>query len=324
MTFTEPYYLCLIGLLVPIFWLGSRRRSTLGHSRVGMHSQLSSLSAMRHGSTILLCLLWISACFALARPVLPQVAQRQTIQTRDIVIQADISGSMREPIEGDRPSMFAPSSPLGTPAVQTRISAARAAVAEFVGEREGDRIALLLFNDQSFYSWPLSRDREVVVRRIEQLEGYVTGGTNFDGVNGAVQGAIDHFREMSEAQTRVLILVTDGEAFMERERTASLARQLEELRLRVYVLGVGPGWVSNSRMTQDLRQLVESVGGTVIPVGNNAQMREAFATINQLERSAVQIERSVTYLELYGFLSALAGFLLLAYLAFSSLILEDA
>ncbi len=77
-------------------------------------------------------------------------------------------------------------------------------------------------------------------------------------------------------------------------------------------------------MTQDLRRLVETVRGTVIPVGNNAQLREAFATINQLERSTVQLERSVTYLEMYGYLASLAGLLLLAYLGFSSLILEDA
>ncbi len=74
MTFTEPYYLALIVLLAPILWLGVRRRNTVGHSRVGMHAHLSSRSVMRHMSTILLCLLWISACAAPARPVPPQVA----------------------------------------------------------------------------------------------------------------------------------------------------------------------------------------------------------------------------------------------------------
>ena len=215
MTFTEPNYLALIVLLAPILWLGNRRRNTVGHSRVGMHAHLSSVSVMRHISTLLLCLLWISACAALARPVLPQVAQRQTIQTRDIVVQVDISGSMQEPIEDDRPSTFAPRPPAGAPRVLTRIAAARSAVIDFVREREGDRVALLLFSDQSYYSWPLSRDRDVVLRRADRIDRYVSGGTNFDGPNGALQGAIDHFREMSEAETRVLILVTDGEAFME-------------------------------------------------------------------------------------------------------------
>ncbi len=324
MTFTEPYYLGLIALLAPILWLGSRRRNAVGHSQAAIHAHLSSRSFLRHLTSFFFCLFWISACAALARPVLPQVAQRQTIQTRDIVIQADISGSMEDPIEGFRRSYYAPPAPAGSPVVPTRIVAARDAVIDFIHERQGDRVALLLFNDESFYSWPLSRDLDVVARRVEQIDRYVSGGTNFDGTNGAVQGAINHFREMSEAETRVLILVTDGEAYMERERTVVLARQLTELNIRVYVLGVGPGWVDNSRLTQDLRQLVESVGGTVIPIGNDAQMRAAFATINQLERSSVQIERSVTYLEIYGFLAALAGLLLLTYLAFSALILEDA
>lgn len=324
MTFTEPYYLGLIALLAPMLWLGGRRRNAVGHSQTAIHAHLSSRSFLRHLTTVSFCLFWTCACVALARPVLPQVAQRQTIQTRDIIIQVDISGSMEDPVEGLRRPYNAPPPPEGSPSVPTRIAAARVAVIDFIHERQGDRVALLLFNHESFYSWPLSRDLDVLARRVENVDRYVSGGTNFDGPNGAVQSAVNHFREMSEAQTRVLILVTDGEANMDRERTAALARQLAELNIRVYVLGVGTGWVDNSRMTQDLRQLVESVGGTVIPIGNDAQMRAAFATINQLERSSVQIERSVTYLEIYGILAAMADLLLLTYLAFSALILEDA
>ena len=129
---------------------------------------------------------------------------------------------------------------------------------------------------------------------------------------------------MSDAQSRVLILVTDGEASMDRQRSQELVRQIAELNLRVYVLGVGPGWVNNSAMTRDLRRVVETVNGTIIPVGNDAQMRAAFDTINQLERSSVQIERSVTHLEIYGLFAIAAAILLLCYLAIGALILEDA
>ena len=324
MTFTDPYYLGLIVLLVPIFWLGRLRRNSLGHTQVHLHMRMSERGFLRVTVSFLLCLLWISACIALSRPVLPQVAERQVIQTRDFVIQADISYSMIEPVEGNRPSFNTPRPPPGATSIPTRIAAARAAMVDFIRLREGDRVALLVFNDESFYCWPLSRDLDVVVRRVEQIERYVSGGTNFDGPRGAIQGAVDHFREASDSQTRVLILVTDGEASMDHARSAELVRQVRELNIRVYVLGVGAGWVNSSPMTRDLRQLVDAVGGSIIPVGNDAQMRAAFATINQLERSAVQIERSITYLEIYGYLAMLAAFLLLVYLAMSALILEDA
>lgn len=321
MTFTAPYYLSLILLLVPFFWLAAKRRHALGHSQVGIHMRIASRSFFRQVISLLFALFWVAACAALARPVLPQVAQRQTIETRDIVIQTDISGSMNEPVERNF-SLSAP--PHGNRQIPTRIAAARDAVADFVRERTGDRIALLLFNDESFYCWPLSRDLEVVERRVRQIDRYVTGGTNFDSPNGAIQGAIDHIREMSDAQTRVLILVTDGEAFLDRRRSDELVRQILELNIRVYVLGVGQGWLDNSSLTRDLRRIVEAVNGSVIPIGNDAQMRAAFATINQLERSSVQIERSVTYLEIYGLLAGAAAILLLCYLAFGALFLEDA
>ncbi len=320
MTFLCPYYLGLIALLAPIFWFAGRRRNAVGHSQVGIHMRMASRSVLRQVSSILLALFWVAACAALARPVVPQTSQTETIETRDIVIQTDISGSMNEPVEANRP--IAPSS--GSPRILTRIAAARAAVTEFVRQRQGDRIALLLFNDESFFCWPLSRDLQVVERRVQLIDRYVTGGTNFDSPNGAIQGALDHIREMSDARTRVLILVTDGEAYMDRRRSDDLVRQIRELDIRLYVLGVGQGWVNNSPLTHDLRRVVEAVSGSVIPIGDDAQMRAAFATINQLERSSVQVERSVTYLEIYELFAGAAAFLLLAYLAFAALILEDA
>lgn len=321
MTFLEPYYLVLIALLVPILWLGAKRRNSLGHSQVNIHMRVTGFSVLRQATGFIFALFWIAACAALARPVLPQVAERQSIETRDIVIQTDISGSMSDPVEGSR--QWPPPTP-GAPQTPTRIAAARDAVIDFVQHREGDRVALLFFNDESFYGWPLSRDLSVVLRRVQDIDRYVTGGTNFDSPRGAVQGAIDHFREMSDAQSRVLILVTDGEASMDRQRSQELVRQIAELNIRVYVLGVGPGWVSNSAMTRDLRRVVEAVNGTIIPVGNDAQMRAAFDTINQLERSSVLIERSVTHLEIYGLFAIAAAILLLCYLAIGALILEDA
>jgi len=332
MTFAEPYYLLLIALLAPIIWLSSRRRISVGHSQLGIHARMHRYSWLRITTALIFCLAWSAACVALSRPLLLQSQDRQAVQTRDFVIQLDISGSMGEPIEGARPTAGALAAPSAGPVansaggatdVSTRITAARTAVSDFIRRREGDRVALLLFNSESFYAWPLSRDHSVVLRRLEQVTRYVTGGTNFDSENGAMQGAIEHFREMAQAETRVLVLVTDGEASMDPARTRALAAQLSDLRIRVYVLGVGPSWANNGRLTQDLRQLVEAVGGTVIPIANDAQMRSAFATIDQMERSTIEIERNVTHREMYALLAILAVFALLAYVLLSAVILEE-
>lgn len=325
MVLNEPYYLLLMFLLIPMLWLGNTRRKSVGHSQVSIHARISGVSFFRQFTIVMLVLSWSAICLALARPLLPQSEERQSIQTRDIVVQVDISGSMRETIGSSRnginPAPASGESETGNE--PTRIDAAQNAVRSFVLQREGDRVALLLFSDETFYAWPLSRDLSVVLSRAGSLDRYVMGGTNFDGSNGALQGAIDHFREMSQAQTRVLVLVTDGEASLQQARVAELKRQIQELGIRVYVLGVGPGWVENSRLTQGMLQLVEEVGGTVIIVSNEAELREGFANINDLERSSVEVELSTTYRELYPMLTALAALSLLAYLALGALILED-
>ncbi len=121
-----------------------------------------------------------------------------------------------------------------------------------------------------------------------------------------------------------MIIVTDGEASISAERKELLTRTLTEMGIKVYVLGVGDSWVNNSPMTQDLRGLVEGLGGTVIPVGDGAQLRAAFATINQLEKSQVELEKSVSYKPFSMPFLIAALVLALLYLGLSALVRDDA
>lgn len=309
MTFVYPQFLLAIVFAVPLIWLAARRRYSVGHTQVSLHMRVSGSSWLARLTMFTLCCTWISACIALARPQVTEFAEMQMVQTRDFIIQADVSGSM--------------SAVLPNSNGRTRIVAARDAVIDFVRQRDGDRVALLLFSDETFYSWPLSRDLAVVERRAMQMGRYVSGGTNFDTESGAFFGAFSHFREMSQARTRVLILVTDGEASIHTQRSQAIINQLRELNVRLYVLGVGDSWVANSRLTHDLRHVVETAGGTLISIGNEDEMRAAFSTIGELEKSFIDIERSVTHRDVYWAFALAALFCALLYLTCCALTLEN-
>lgn len=327
MSFAHPQLLALVLLVVPVLWLASRRRKALGHSQVDIHKNLRSIPLAGWVPNFLLVLIFAAVAAGLATPLLPEVAVKESIQTRDFVIQTDISGSMDEAIKDPDQLNFAGGDSAGAegqPEKIRKIDVAAKAIKVFVADREGDRVALMVFDDQTYYYWPLSRDIRVVERKADRVNNYTRGGTNFDSENGAIMGAIRHFKEMSTAETRVLILITDGEASISDERFQSITKELVDLKVKVYVLGVGDSWVNGSTMTQDLRRLVEGVSGTVIPVGDAAQLRQAFATINALEKSQVVIEKSTTHRPVYewAFYAALA--LIVLWLVSVAIVRDDA
>lgn len=330
--FAQPMYFALVLVVIPILWFASKRRKAIGHSQVDIHKNLRGIPIvgwLQNASLVLLI-----ACLAaiVATPLQPESKNVEVFQTRDFVITTDISGSMDEAIKDPDQQQFAagqnqPTTPGDTatqPPPLKKIDVAARAIKVFVSQRQGDRVALLAFDTETFYYWPLSFDLRVVASKAERINKYTRGGTDFASDQGAVLGAVRHFREASTAKTKVMIIVTDGEASISAERKELLARTLTELGIKVYVLGVGDSWVNNAPMTQDLRSLVESLGGTVIPVGNQTQINAAFATINNLEKSQVEVERSVSYKPFSVPFIVAALILALMYLGLSALVRDDA
>lgn len=333
MSFAFPQMMALMLALVPILWFATRRRKALGHSQVSMHSNLRRIPLIGWIPNLLLVLFWTALCLALSRPLLQEITEKEAVQTRDFVITTDISGSMSATISDPGQQAFGGADSGDTQNNQPpkRIQVAEKAIAQFVERRQGDRVALLLFDDDCYYSWPLSTDLNVIRQKNNGVSKYNGGGTNFEGPTsandtrmGAIQGSINHFKELGQAKSKVLILVTDGEASISDQRFAELSEQLSDLNIKIYVLGVGEGWVNNSSMTQPLRRLTETAGGQVIVVGDAQQMRDGFNTIDALEKSRIEVEKNVSYREIYHlFVMASVGLGFLFLIA-SALVREDA
>jgi len=307
----------------------------MGHSQVDIHKSLRGTPVVTWVPTILFILAWAAMCIALARPLLPEVNEKRTIQTRDFVIATDISGSMFTTINDPSQTQFAggqPGSPGATPTEPRRlqrIDVAQEAIKVFVERRNGDRVALLVFDDDTYYHWPLTDDLRIIKRKSQLLNKRSGGGTNFDGPSessqgvGPLQASINHISEMGQARTKVLVLVTDGESNISPKRFEELATQMEALGIKIYILGVGESWTGNGQMTMDLRRFADRLGGTVIPVGDAVQMRTAFDTIDKLEVSKVQLEKSVSYKDIYYLFHAASVLLCLLYLAAIAILRQD-
>lgn len=334
LSFAYPALLALTLAVVPLLWLKRRRQPALGHSQVDAHKDLRSFSALGWIPPLLFVLAWTALVIALARPLLPETKEKRSIQTRDFVVVTDISGSMFVPISDPAQTQFAGGQP-GTAGGDgqrrlQRIDVAQEAIKVFVERRKGDRVGLLVFDDDTYYHWPLTDDLKIIQRKSQLLNKRSGGGTNFDGPSessrgtGPLQASIDHFKVMGQAKTKVLIMVTDGESNISAKRFEELAAEMEKLGVKIYVLGVGESWVNGSSMTMDLRRFVERLGGTVIPVGDAEQLRNAFGTIDKLEVSKVELEKQTSYKDIYHLFLGASAILWLIYLAASALFRENA
>ncbi len=345
MFFSNPVCLVLLLVAIPILTFGSLRRSSLVHTKVSLHKNLRSAPLLARIPAAALVFTWTFMVLALARPVLVEAHNTATIESRDIVISLDVSSSMtaavpfptdrrqlcqmpQELIAAQTESTEPPADGQGPLArTYSRLDAARDAALMFVACRHGDRVGYQPFAERAFTGWPLTADLQIVYTMISLAGEYTGTSTNFDGPTGssgkigALQAAINHFNEIGHAETRVLVMVTDGEDTIVRARFDELLEQMREMNVRIYVLGVGNGWTENK--TQDLRRFVEALGGVVIPVEDADQMRAAFDRIDQLEKSQVVIETAVTYREIYDWFLAACAIAFLVWLISSALVYED-
>ncbi len=341
MNFATPEFFALALLLVPILWLAGRRRGTLGHTQVGLHSRLRSVPLLGRLPTTLFITFWIVLVAALAGPQLTQYSEKNTVRTRNYLLDVDVSGSMdsKLTVKNQQDFIGTPSNKPTTagegaptePKPPTRADAAQAGATLFVNSpnRKGDRIGLMLFNDQPYYVWPLTLDLNTINRKLYLIVKYNAGGTNFSGPDesnqnvGGIQGGINHLLEITKPdETRVLIMVTDGEDSINEKRFGELVALLKKEHIKLYVLGVGETWGSGKK--PDLQRLAEEAGGMIIPVGDTQAMQDGFATIDRLEKTTAQVDPVISQRDISEWFLGLAVILGLLYLGSIVLVRDDA
>jgi hypothetical protein len=208
--------------------------------------------------------------------------------------------------------------------------AAREGVKEFLDHRiKGtDRVGLMTFDTRVYLSEPLGLNLKPVYDKLDDIL-HSGGGTNFDGPSGtstdkgAIQGAIDHFKQLSSSKTKVLIMVTDGEDSMSPERMEELTRQLVQLHIKMYVIGVGDDWAKPDH-TCDLKKFTEAepLNGMVLVAGNAQQLRDGFAKIDAIEASDTVIGGTEVKEQYYPYCAAASALFLLLWLLAAFLVGE--
>lgn len=218
---------------------------------------------------------------ALARPQVGYAWEESLTEGIDIQIALDVSESMA----------LADFKPVN------RLTAAKAVVNEFVADRPGDRIGLVTFSGSAVTKVPATTDRQMLRFLVDTLQpDDVNQGT---AIGVALATAASRL-EQSEAESRVIVLVTDGANNAGQIDPRSAAALCAGLGVRVYAIGVGTQrGVSVPVDTALLQEIADRTGGRFYLARNRRALDGIFGEIDRLEKTELEVKRFVRYQEAF-------------------------
>ena len=228
--------------------------------------------------------------FTLARPQLSQSQERRFAEGINIFLALDVSESMRAEDFKDT----------------NRLQAAKSVIRDFLRNRQSDRIGLVVFSGESFTLCPLTLDYSILVELLDNVE-VAMGGQLQDGtaIGDAIATTTHRLRD-SEAKTKIVILLTDGEnnaGTIAPEAAASLARSFG---IRVYTIGMGKeggaripyedttfGKRYREELTYldegTLKQIASATGARYFRATDMQSLMQVYAEIDRLEKTKFKV-----------------------------------
>jgi Ca-activated chloride channel homolog len=314
LTFKNPefFYLLLVILPMAVWYIFRQKKNTASIRISSAEPVIKIPKTIKHYLRHLVFLFQIMAIAAftivLARPQSSSNWENVTTEGIDIMISLDISSSM---LARD----FSPD----------RLEAAKDVAMEFISGREYDRIGLVVFAGESFTQCPLTTDRAVLLNLFRDIKsGMIQDGT---AIGNGLATAVARLKE-SEAISRVVILLTDGENNSGEIAPVTAAEIAKTFGIRVYTIGVGtvgtapypvqtPYGVQIRDMEvkideETLQEIASITDGKYFRATSNTKLEEIYNEIDELEKSKIEVRefsrRSEEFLPF-----ALAGILLMVF-----------
>ena len=296
-TFGSPLY--LTGLIViPMIYLWMRKTGKKNEGTVRISSsELISEKMKRQGRnririlTLLQYLTIVLVILSLSRPRLRDSLQITNMDVVDIVLVIDISSSM-----------------LATDFPPNRLEAVKKTAKNFIDARSGDRIGVLVFAGESFIQCPLTVDKEVLISLMDEVK---VAEQSYDGtaIGMAIANAINRLRH-SDAMSKVMILLSDGSNNAGELDPLTSADLASNFGIKIYTIGAGTnqdvsfipgrGYIRNEIDEETLKSIAERTDGKYFRATNISGLEQVYATIDELERTEVEIKEYTRYKELFG------------------------
>jgi Ca-activated chloride channel family protein len=243
----------------------------------------------------LVCAIW-----ALARPLRGNVELSSKSEGIDIALLLDRSSSMEHKDNAGGPRRF---------------DVAKRVVGDFavrrMNDREGaaDNVALFGFARFTELLCPFTLDADALTGILAELDIEPRRDMDGTGIGVAVAEGVAIMKN-SDAKSRVIVLLTDGEETISAIHPLDAAAMAAEEGVKLYTVFAGPKYVMryttrfNNRQkvpvpVGPLPKMAELTGGEFFHASDEAELEAAYTRIEELERTEREELRFAEHFDLY-------------------------
>ncbi|MBK8808573.1 MAG: VWA domain-containing protein [Bacteroidales bacterium] len=221
---------------------------------------------------------------AMARPQSTETLPKTNVFGIDIAMALDVSTSM-----------------LAMDLKPDRLEAAKSVASTFITGRIYDRVGLVIFAGESFTQCPVTKDHKVVLNLLKDIKsGLLEDGT---AIGMGLANCIARLKD-SDAKSKVIILLTDGENNRGEIDPLTAAEMAQSFGIKVYTIGVGTigeapypfetpfgTQVQNVPVKIDedlLKEIARLTGGRYYRATNTDKLKEIYSEIDTLEKTKIE------------------------------------
>ena len=244
---------------------------------------------------ILRVLTFLFFIIALARP--QQTLKEEEIKAEgiDIALVMDLSSSM-----------------LAQDFKPDRLEVSKQVASDFIDKRQHDRISLAVFAGEAFTQCPLTTDHRVLKEFLGGLKcGILEDGT---AIGMGLATAVNRLKD-SEAQSKVVILLTDGDNNAGYIQPMTAAEIAQEFDVKVYTIGVGSRGkaltpvsrnsngqyifgLANVQIDEELLgEIADLTEGKYFRATDEQSLEQIYNDIDQLEKTEIEVTTIKRYSE---------------------------
>lgn len=312
-TFENPsWFWLLLSIPLAVFWYLKKRNQQTATLKISSTKGFSksTLAQLRPLLFILKLIALVFLTIAMARPRTVDVTTKvKKTEGIDIIMAVDISASM-----------------LARDLEPNRLEALKNVAINFVNGRPNDRIGLVIYAGESYTKTPLTSDKSIIINALNDLDytQNIEGGT---AIGMGLATSVNKLKD-SKAESKVIILLTDGEnnaGFIDPITATQLATEYD---IKTYTIGVGSNGTAlspvgikpngqfeyrNVEVKIDealLKTIAESTGGKYFRATDNQKFQSIYEEIDALEKTEIEEFKFYNYDEKYRFFLIIAGALL--------------
>ena len=220
---------------------------------------------------LMLPLAWVLIVTALARPQWVEDPITKIESGRDLLLAVDLSGSMEArdftDAQGGRIE---------------RLQAVKLVLDDFIDNREGDRLGLVLFGTAAFLQVPFTQDHDTFRLLLDEAQVRMAGPQTMIG--DAIGLAIKLF-ENSESEHKVMILLTDGNDSGSKVPPARAAGIAGRKGVTIHTIAMGdPTTTGEEELdVEALEEISEITGGRYFLGTNREELEVIYRRLDELE-----------------------------------------